>query len=88
VVHHLHGNPALAHGVDMIELDVLRPPGDFADAGNWRSAAAGPDQGSGPLLVAHDWADARRADTALLSEWQVYRLLESGQTTGPLVLLP
>jgi hypothetical protein len=23
-----------------------------------------------------DWADARRADPALLSEWQVYRLLD------------
>ena len=39
-----------------IELDVLRPPGDFADGGNWRNAAAGPGQGVGPLLVAHDWA--------------------------------
>src|SRR5438093_3501072 len=25
-----------------------------------------------------DWAEARRADTDLLSEWQVYRMLESG----------
>ena len=23
-----------------------------------------------------DWAEARRADSALLSEWQVYRLLD------------
>ena len=23
-----------------------------------------------------DWADARRADSTLLSEWQVYRLLD------------
>ncbi len=23
-----------------------------------------------------DWADARRADSELLSEWQVYRLLD------------
>jgi hypothetical protein len=26
-----------------------------------------------------DWADARKADPSLLTEWQVYRMLESGR---------
>jgi hypothetical protein len=30
----------------------------------------------GRLPKMADWAEARRADTALLSEWQVYRLLD------------
>ena len=55
-------------GCDVIELDVLRPPGDFADGGDWRNAAAGPGQGSGPLLVAHDWANARRREALSLAE--------------------
>ena len=29
-----------------------------------------------------DWAEARRADTDLLSEWQVYRMLESGTASA------
>lgn len=53
-------------GVSMIEFDVLRPRSDFDAAGNWRAAAPGPAEGSGPLVIAHDWADAaRRADTVL-----------------------
>ena len=52
---------AVEAGVDMIEFDVLRPRSDFERAEDWRQAAAGPaaDPG-GPLLVAHDWGDARR----------------------------
>jgi hypothetical protein len=30
----------------------------------------------GRLPKMADWADARREDSALLSEWQVYRLLD------------
>ncbi len=52
-------------GVDAIEFDVLRPPEDFADGSDWRSAAAGPAQGSGPILVGHDWGAARRASSPL-----------------------
>ena len=59
---------AVEAGCDVIELDVLRPPGDFADGSNWRNAAAGPGQGSGPLLVAHDWGDARRREALTLAE--------------------
>jgi len=51
---------AIDAGVDVIELDVLRPREDFTRGGDWRRAAAGPAAGGGPLLVAHDWADARR----------------------------
>ena len=57
---------AIDAGVDVIELDVLRPREDFARAGDWRRAAAGPFAGGGPLLVAHDWADARRRTPATL----------------------
>ena len=39
---------AVEAGVDMIELDVLRPQADFADGGDWRRAAAGPAPGVGP----------------------------------------
>ena len=59
---------AVAAGVDMIELDVLRREGDFAAGDDWRRAAAGPARGSGPLLVAHDWADARRRTPLTLAE--------------------
>src|SRR5688572_25869109 len=52
-------------GVDAIEFDVLRPPEDFADGSDWRTASAGPAEGSGPILVAHDWGAARRAGQAL-----------------------
>ena len=40
-------------------------PSDFADGSDWRTAAAGPAHGSGPLLVAHDWGAVRRAATPL-----------------------
>jgi glycerophosphoryl diester phosphodiesterase len=54
---------AVEVGVDMIEIDVLRPRSDFERAADWTAAAAGPVASpSGPLLVAHDWGDARRRD--------------------------
>jgi glycerophosphoryl diester phosphodiesterase len=59
---------AVEFGVEMIELDVLRPHSDFADAGDWRRAPAGPATGTGPLLVAHDWGDARRRNPLPLAE--------------------
>ena len=59
---------AVEAGVEVIELDVLRPQSDFADGSDWRRAPAGPASGSGPLLVAHDWADARRRDPLTLGE--------------------
>jgi glycerophosphoryl diester phosphodiesterase len=59
---------AVEAGVDMIELDVLRPRGDFAVVGDWRRAKAGPAEGSGPLLVAHDWGDAARRNPLTLEE--------------------
>ena len=52
-------------GVDAIEFDVLRPPEDFADGSDWRAAPAGKAEGGGPILVAHDWAAARRAKEPL-----------------------
>ena len=55
-------------GVDAIELDVLRPRSDYGAAGDWRQAPAGPSEASGPLLVAHDWADARRREPITLDE--------------------
>ena len=33
---------AVGAGVEMIELDVLRPHADFRDGGDWRRAEAGP----------------------------------------------
>jgi glycerophosphoryl diester phosphodiesterase len=59
---------AVEAGVDMIELDVVRPRGDFADGADWRKAAAGPGRASGPLLVAHDWGDAERRPPLSLPE--------------------
>ena len=60
---------AVREGVEMIELDVLRPRSDFGAAGDWRRAAAGPMAGpGGPLLIAHDWGDARRRDPMTLAE--------------------
>lgn len=56
---------AVEAGVDAIEFDVLRPPEDFADGSDWRSAPAGPAEGGGPILVAHDWGAARRAKEPL-----------------------
>jgi glycerophosphoryl diester phosphodiesterase len=48
-------------GVDLIELDVVRPESDFRDGADWRRAMPGPAPGE-PLLNAHDWGDARRRD--------------------------
>lgn len=59
---------AVEAGVDAIELDVLRPQSDFADGSDWRRAPAGPAASTGPLLVAHDWADARRRHPLTLAE--------------------
>jgi glycerophosphoryl diester phosphodiesterase len=59
---------AAAAGVDLIEFDVLRPESDFADGSEWRTAPPGPARGTGPLLVAHDWADARRRAPLTLAE--------------------
>ena len=59
---------AVAAGVEMIELDVLRPRSEFPD-GDWRRAAAGPaPEGAAPLLVAHDWGDAARREPLTLGE--------------------
>jgi glycerophosphoryl diester phosphodiesterase len=60
---------AVSAGVDTIELDVLRPRSDFAAREDWQRAEAGPvvDPG-GPLLIAHDWGDARRRDPLTLAE--------------------
>lgn len=59
---------AVAVGVDVIEFDVLRPESDFADGSEWRTAPAGPARGTGPLVIAHDWADARRRAPLTLAE--------------------
>ena len=60
---------AVEAGVDMVELDVLRPRGDFERAADWISAAAGPvTSPSGPLLIAHDWGDARRREPLALED--------------------
>ena len=60
---------AVAAGVEMIELDVLRPRAEFRDGGDWRRAAAGPvAAGAPPLLVAHDWGDAARREPLTLHE--------------------
>ena len=59
----------MAAGVEMIELDVLRPRSEFLDGGDWRRAAAGPvAAGAPPLLVAHDWGDAARREPLTLDE--------------------
>ncbi len=59
---------AVAAGVEMIELDVLRPRSEFLD-GDWRRAVAGPVAGgASPLLVAHDWGDAARREPLTLHE--------------------
>ena len=60
---------AVEAGVDAIELDVLRPRADFADGSDWRVAPAGPvAEPGGPLVVAHDWADAERRAPLTLAE--------------------
>lgn len=52
---------AVEAGVDMIELDVLRPRADFINPDYWSRAPAGPvERPGGPLVVAHDWGDAKR----------------------------
>jgi len=60
---------AVEAGVEMIELDVLRPRADFRDGGDWRRATAGPAAApGGPLLIAHDWGDAARRQPLTLDE--------------------
>ncbi len=60
---------AVDAGVDVIELDVLRPRSDFADGTDWRRAKAGPGSaGSEPLLVAHDWGVVSRRGALTLDE--------------------
>ncbi|HLM31781.1 MAG TPA: glycerophosphodiester phosphodiesterase [Solirubrobacterales bacterium] len=59
---------AVEAGVDVIEFDVLRPQADFANGADWRRAEAGPAPAGGPLLVAHDWGDARRREPLTLTE--------------------
>jgi glycerophosphoryl diester phosphodiesterase len=58
---------AVEIGVDVIELDVVRPESDFPDGADWRRAAAGPAPGE-PLLNAHDWGDARRRGPMTMDE--------------------
>jgi glycerophosphoryl diester phosphodiesterase len=59
---------AVAAGVEMIELDVLRPRSEFPDR-DWRRAVAGPVRGDAPpLLVAHDWGDAARREPLTLGQ--------------------
>lgn len=60
---------AVEAGVDAIEFDVLRPRADFADGTDWRTAPAGPvGESSGPLVVAHDWADSERREPLTLAD--------------------
>ncbi len=59
---------AVDAGVEMVEFDVLRQRSDFADPEEWRRARAGPQPGCEPLIVAHDWGDARRRDPLTLDE--------------------
>ena len=60
---------AVDAGVEMIELDVLRPKAEFADGADWRRAVAGPvGDGAPPLLIAHDWRDAARRQPMRLEE--------------------
>jgi glycerophosphoryl diester phosphodiesterase len=58
---------AVELGVDLIELDIVRPESDFPDGADWRRATAGPAPGE-PLLNAHDWGDARRRDPMTMAE--------------------
>ena len=60
---------AVEAGVDVIELDVLRPQSDFAAGTRLAPRRGGPGRGhGGPLLVAHDWGDARRREPLTLAE--------------------
>ena len=60
---------AVEAGVEVIELDVLRPRSDFDHGDEWRRATAGPVSEPGdPLLIAHDWGDAKRRRPMTLAE--------------------
>src|SRR5688572_3523626 len=59
---------AVGAGVDIIEFDVLRPRGDCSSDGDWKVASGGPAEGSGPLLVAHDWAAAAKGGAPTLAD--------------------
>ena len=60
---------AVEAGVDMVELDVLRPRSDFINPDDWSRAPAGPvERPGGPLVVAHDWGDAKRRRALTLDE--------------------
>jgi glycerophosphoryl diester phosphodiesterase len=59
---------AVEIGVEMIELDVLRPRSDFADGRSWRREPAGPTEATGPFVIAHDWGDASRRDPLTLEQ--------------------
>jgi glycerophosphoryl diester phosphodiesterase len=59
---------AVEAGVDAIEFDVLRPEADFPGSRDSRTAPAGPAEGRGELVVAHDWAAARRRDPLTFGE--------------------
>jgi glycerophosphoryl diester phosphodiesterase len=60
---------AVEAGVDMVELDVLRPRADFINPDYWSSAPAGHvARPGGPLVVAHDWGDAKRRRRLTLDE--------------------
>ena len=59
---------AVEAGVEAIEFDVLRPALRLRDGGDWRRAPAGPANAAAPLVVAHDWGDARRRDPLTLGE--------------------
>jgi glycerophosphoryl diester phosphodiesterase len=60
---------AVDAGADTIEFDLLRPRADFTGGADWRAAPAGPVvDPSGPLLVAHDWADAEGREPLTLAE--------------------
>jgi glycerophosphoryl diester phosphodiesterase len=59
---------AVEAGVDIVELDILRPSHDFNHEADWKAAEGGPAQGSGPLLVAHDWAAAAKGHAPTMTE--------------------
>ena len=59
---------AVEVGVDAIELDVVRPRSDYEGPEDWRDAPAGPAPSSEPLLIAHDWGDAKRRTPLTLAE--------------------
>ena len=59
---------AVDAGVDIIEFDVLRPRADFQQVDDWKRAPGGPAEGTGPLVVAHDWATAAKGEPPTLHE--------------------